>query len=223
MQKHIQRAINTLLVILCVNSISNAAPQPINREDFKIPSQSDVPLDKDLLKNLDAMAKQSVLKYGQFNEHNMSKVFSSAMKQEEVKKEETFFYMFSKSVPLVSLTNLFPQMHRLKEIKPNAKIIVVLNGFPNLEFWKLLRTVHKDEHRDLFKVRIDPRIFKAYELKQVPAWIKTACPVNFEFKKCDTETSFLAKGDMSIVDFYDLLSKQDKQYLPTYHQLIKAK
>jgi hypothetical protein len=76
---------------LCVNSISNAAPQPINKEDFKIPSQSDVAIDKDLLKNLDAMAKQSVLKYGQFNEHNMSKVFSSAMKQEEVKKRRNVF------------------------------------------------------------------------------------------------------------------------------------
>jgi len=223
MQKYIQRSIIRAIVMIFINLACFAAPQPINRDDFKIPSQSDVAMDKDFLKNLDSMSKKSVLKYGQFNEHNMSQVFSNALKEEDSKKEEVFFYMYSRSVPLVSLTNLFPQMHRLKEVKPNARIIVVLNGFPNLEFWKLLRETYKDEHRDLFKVRMDPRIFKAYQLNQVPAWIKTACPVNFEFKKCDTEKSFLAKGDMSLVDFYDLLSKQDNQYLNTYHQLIKAK
>lgn len=223
MQKYIQRAImkTVMVVFFCLSS--HAAPQAVNRQDFKIPTQTDVAIDKDFLKNLDTMSKQSALKYGQFNEHNMSKVFSNTQTQEEAKKEEVFFYMYSRSVPLVSLTNLFPQMHRLKEIKPNSKIIVVLNGFPNLEFWKLLRDTYKDEHRDLFKVKIDPRIFNAYQLKQAPAWIKTACPANFEFKKCDTEKSFLAKGDMSLVDFYDLLAKHDNQYLNTYHQLIKAK
>lgn len=217
MQKHVQRAVIALfLSIGTFNIYASDIPSSVLKS-----SQQEVKIDKDFFNNLQNAAQKSVLKYGQFNEHNMSKVFQN-QNNTDIKREQTYMYMYSSSMPIVTLQNLIPQIKKMKEIQPNATFYVVLNGFPPASFWKELKGIYKEDNKNLFSVKIHPKIYETYHLSYVPAWIKTDCPKEFKFKQCDTERSFLVKGDISFFDFFELLVKQDTSYLQTYHQLIKA-
>lgn len=227
MQKYIQQSI--IAGFLFFNGIlSFAATQtsPLPSEVIPFTASSsgaqEANANKDFFKNLQESAISSVEKYGQFNEHDMRNVFKNSSTQDE-KLEETIFYMYSSSMPIVTLQNLLPQMKKLKEINPKTSFYIVLNGFPKPSFWTELRTLYKEENKNLFKVKIHPKIYEAYKLEQVPAWIKTDCPENFKFKNCKTDESYLAKGDISLIDFYELLVQQNALFKPTYQKLTEGK
>ena len=226
MQKYIQQSIVAgFLFFNSTLSFGAMPPSAVPSEaiPFTIPSSAmqDGNVNKDFFKNLKESAISSVEKYGQFNDHDMRNVFKNSAEDEKL--EETFFYMYSSSMPMVTLQNLLPQMKKLKEVNPKASLYIVLNGFPEPSFWTKLRTLYKDENQNLFKVKIHPRIYEAYKLEQVPAWVRTECPQNFKFKNCKTSESYLAKGDISLLDFYELLVKKDNLFMPTYQKLIEAK
>ena len=215
MQKYIQRQLNVALLCGALFvSLSQASDEIIR---FSMPSQ-DTTGHKEFLMNLNDVAQKSVLNYGQFNETNAS----SAFQKQKNDSVESLFYFYSKDMPFVALQNLFPQMKKFKETNPKARIYVVYNNFPSQGYWKELKKLHKNEYNSLFSIKIDPRLFNAYELRNAPAWAIAKCPEDFKFKQCDINNSILAKGDISLVDFFELLTKHDKQYLTTYQNLIKA-
>ncbi len=217
MQKHVQRAVIALFLSIGTSNIyASDIPSSVLKS-----SQQEVKIDKDFFNNLQNAAQKSVLKYGQFNEHNMSKVFQN-QNNTDIKREQTYMYMYSTSMPIVALQNLIPQMKKMKSVHPDSTFFVVLNGFPQASFWKELRGIYKDDIKNLFSIKIHPKIYETYRLTHVPAWIKIDCPREFQFKKCDVERSFLAKGDISFLDFFELLVKRDTSYMQTYQQLIKA-
>lgn len=219
MQKYIQRSIKAIIfpIFLC-----SAHASDIPKDAMKVNPQAEIKIDKTFFDNLQMATQKSALKYGQFNEHNMTEIFQKTGNQNDIKREHAYMYMYSTSMPLVTLQNLIPQIKKMKSLEPNTTFYLVLNGFPKASFWKELKTLYKEENKNLFSVKIHPKIYETYRLTNVPAWIKVDCPKDFKFKDCDTEHSFLAKGDISFYDFYELLVKQDSSYLQTYHKLIKA-
>lgn len=223
MQKYIQRAIIAQYAAMTLGGfISIAHASDVQNDVLKISSHAEIKIDKDFVQNLQMATRNSVLKYGQFDEHNMSKIFQKANDQADIKREQTYMYMYSTSMPIVALQNLIPQMKKMKSVHPDSTFYVVLNGFPKASFWKELRGIYKDDIKNLFSIKIHPKIYETYRLTHVPAWIKIDCPREFQFKKCDVERSFLAKGDISFLDFFELLVKRDTSYMQTYQQLIKA-
>ena len=223
MQKHVQRSVIALfLPISLCGVISASYASDIQKNVLQTQPQAEIKVDKDFMDTLQNATQKSVLKYGQFNEHNMSTVFQNSNQSSEITREQTYMYMYSTSMPIVAIQNLIPQMKKMKSVQPNATFYVVLNGFPPASFWKELKGIYKDDIKNLFSVKIHPKIYETYRLTNVPAWIKIDCPKAFKFKQCDEEHSILAKGDISFYDFYELLVKQDASYLQTYHQLIKA-
>lgn len=215
MQKYIQRQ---LIALICVASFELSAQASDEIIRFSMPSQ-DTTTHQEFLLNLNSVAQETALKYAQFNENNTSSVF----KKQQKNTVESYFYFYSKDMPFVALQNLLPQMKKLKESDSKAKFYVVYNNFPPQTYWKELKKLHKSEYNSLFTIKIDPRLFITYDLKNVPAWVLAKCPEDFKFKQCDIDNSILAKGDISLVDFFELLSKHDKKYLTTYQNLIKAK
>ncbi|WP_457748587.1 TrbC family F-type conjugative pilus assembly protein [Sulfurimonas sp.] len=181
----------------------------------------------DFAKNIKQISDKSFLKYGtNIFDNNMTKGIASIIDKnsDNNSTKNTLFYFYSESMKLSAITNLLPQMKKFKHIHPEDQIFIVLNGFPKKEFFLNLRKYYKSQYSKLFSIKIHPYIYKYYKLKMVPAWAYIRCDTgeNFRFKKCKREDSLLARGDISLVDFFDVLSTDYKEYKDDYNYLIKA-
>jgi hypothetical protein len=55
----------------------------------------------------------------------------------------------------------------------------------------------------------------------VPAFALSYCDKEYKFKTCNHR--FLARGEMSLLNFFELVSDQKNEYKKYYQKLIEAK
>lgn len=229
MQKYFYRyvvVLTTMAILFSVSLNAQKTPKEIGNEIKKelsltTPKKSELK-NKDFLKDLDKASKKSFLKYGtKISNANMSNLIK---KIDNNTTKNTIFYMYSESMPFVSIKNLIPQISKFKKYNPNTQFFIVFNGFPKRDFFHKLRKEYQDKYKNIFSIKVHPYIYKYFNLKMVPAYIFTRCDIGnkFRFKKCRSNEAILAKGDMSLVDFFNVLSDKDKRYLKYYNQMIKA-
>lgn len=215
MQKYIQRLV---IVFFCNFFLVNIALfAQDKRLDINISDEQ-----KNFFKDLDKISLESTKKYGNFGKVDMANLLTKT--QEEPAKEEAIFYFYSEIMPFATIKNIIPQFQKYKTLYPKTTFYIIFNGFPSNTFWKSLREIYKEEYKNLFKVKIHPRAYERFSLKQVPAWVFTACPSDFRLKQCDDQNAVLAKGNMSLNDFFELLSKHNEEkFGQRYKYLIEAK
>lgn len=229
MQKYLYRNVVALTIITILFTISlNAQTTPekvtnqLKEEFSSVVSQKTTMENKDFLKDLDEASKKSFVKYGsKISNTDISKLIE---KDDNNSTKNTIFYMYSDSIPFVAIKNLIPQINKFKKHNPNTQFFIVFNGFPKKEFMQRLRKEYKEEYKNTFLIKVHPYIYKYFNLKMVPAYIFSRCDLggNFRFKKCKSNEAILAKGDMSLVDFFNVLSENNKKYLKYYNQMIEA-
>jgi len=228
-QKYLYRNVVALTIITILFTISlNAQTTPekvtnqLKEEFSSVVSQKTTMENKDFLKDLDEASKKSFVKYGsKISNTDISKLIE---KDDNNSTKNTIFYMYSDSIPFVAIKNLIPQINKFKKHNPNTQFFIVFNGFPKKEFMQRLRKEYKEEYKNTFLIKVHPYIYKYFNLKMVPAYIFSRCDLggNFRFKKCKSNEAILAKGDMSLVDFFNVLSENNKKYLKYYNQMIEA-
>lgn len=229
MQKYFYRnvvVLTTIVILFSVSLNAQATPEEVaNRlkKELSLATPKKLTLEnQDFLKDLDKASKKSFLKYGaKISNADISHLIK---KDDDNVTKNTIFYMYSDSIPFVAIENLIPQINKFKKYNPNTQFFIVFNGFPKKEFMQRLKKEYKDEYKNTFSIKIHPYIYKYFDLKMVPAYIFSRCNLgdNFRFKKCKSSEAILAKGDMSLVDFFNILSENDKKYLKYYNQMIEA-
>jgi len=72
-----------------------------------------------------------------------------------------------------------------------------------------------------FHLKFDPRFFKVYEIKKAPAMALAHCQSMYpEPKTCKID--YFIRGDVSLLTFFDKISKMDKRYIP-YKKILESK
>jgi len=230
MQKYLYRHVIVLTILTILFSITldaQVTPKVMVKKfkkELNLVSPKKIEIkNKDFLKNLNESSKKSLLKYGNtVSGADINKFVTT--KDDYNTTKNTIFYMYSDSVPFAAIKNLIPQISKFKKHNPNTQFFIVLNGFPTKKFLLRLRKEYKEKYKDIFSIKVHPFIYKYYGLKMVPAYIFCKCDLgdNFRFRKCRRNEAVMAKGDMSLVDFFNILSDKNKKYLKYYNQMIEA-
>lgn len=229
MQKYLYRNVIAFIataILFAANLNAQITPKNMAtkiKKEFNLDTSKKVSLkNKDFLKNLDKASKKSFLKYG--SKITNSDISDIVKKDDNNATKNTIFYLYSESMPFVTIKNLIPQISKFKKYNPNTQFFIVFNGFPKKQFFQKLRKEYKAKYRNILTVKVHPFIYKYYNMKMVPAYIFVRCGLgdNFRFKKCRRDKAILAKGDMSLVDFFNVLSDKKKKYLKYYNEMIKA-
>ena len=114
---------------------------------------------------------------------------------------------------------------KLKKSKPNIIGRVLFRGLINgtmdgIPFWlKKLEEEGLERTADV-KYQFHPWAFKYFELERVPAYVLSTCKQDFTFRTCNNK--YLVKGDISLVNFFEFISEQNKQYKEYYFDLLKV-
>lgn len=230
MQKYFYRnvvvVLTTIAIVFSISLNAQTSPEEVAnilKKELNLTAPKDISIEnQDFLKDLDKASKESFLKYGaKISNADISNFIN---KDDNNSTKNTIFYMYSESMPFVTIKNLIPQINKFKKYNPDTQFFIVFNGFPKKEFMQQLRKEYKDEYKNIFSIKIHPYIYKYFDLNAVPAYIFNRCNIkdDFRFKKCKNDEAILAKGDISLVDFFNILSDNDKKYLKYYNQMIKA-
>jgi len=185
-------------------------------DDLKTHIEKKLDNNNSFLKDIKEISEDSRIKYGT----NIFKKNDTPKKKNKIKYKEYLAYFYSENMPFLTIKNLIPSFKSLKKIKKNIQIYIVFNGFPTKDFFLKLRQEYKEEYKNLFKIKIHPPMYSYFELTEVPAYVLMDCPKDFRFKKCHKDNSIIVRGDISLLDFYQVLSDSNKKYLDTYHKLI---
>ena len=84
-------------------------------------------------------------------------------------KKNLIFYLFSTSVPMQTVKNVFLASQKYK----NLEFYGVLRGI-NKKTWKYLNSM--DKAMNNMTIKVNPLIFKAVDAKVVPAFVIAECP-----------------------------------------------
>ena len=66
-----------------------------------------------------------------------------------------------------------------------------------------------------------PWAYDYFKLDRVPAYALSYCKKDFRFKTC--EHKFLAKGEISLTNFFEIVSDENLEYKKYFQKLIEAK
>lgn len=214
MQKYFYRNVVFILLMLTSNILYGAITPNDNNVTIYVGKKLDK--NSDFLKNLNKTSENSRIKYGT----SIFKKNDTPKKKNKIKYKEYLVYFYSENMPFSTIKNLIPSFQKIKKIKRNMQIYIVFNGFPTKEFFLKLRKEYKDKYKNLFKIKIHPPMYSYFDLTEVPAYVLMSCPENFRFGKCKKDDSIIVRGDISLLDFYRVLSDSDKKYLDIYHKII---
>ena len=141
------------------------------------------------------------------------------------KKNQTIFFFVSSDMRIESFKVFVEHINKLRRKGHNVVGRVIfrgwiddkMDGIPN---W--LKKMQKEglKNSEFVKYQFHPWAFRYFELKKVPAFALSSCYEDFKFRTC--ENKFLIKGDMSLIEFYKILSNEHKEYEKTYRDLLEV-
>ncbi|PAF53842.1 hypothetical protein BKH42_03680 [Helicobacter sp. 13S00482-2] len=141
--------------------------------------------------------------------------------QQSKEKKLTIFYLTS--APLAKGSKNFNKL--IEKINKNGKEVIgliILRGFPKKE--KIMDFLMNTYEKGVGgTIKIHPLIFNTFKVTKVPAFALSYCPTNENFAFRDCENKFLAIGDITLTDFFKMVSDYDKNYESYYFTLIEPK
>lgn len=139
------------------------------------------------------------------------------------KKYLTIFYFVDSSVTNVMLKTFSNYINKLKKHNPNIMGKVMMRGLINDDFKytsNFFDSITRNENiLNLEYYPIHFNSFKYFKLEKVPAYALSNCSKeNFSFRECEHE--YLIRGDLSLLGFFEILSKENKKFNENYYQIL---
>jgi hypothetical protein len=143
--------------------------------------------------------------------------------------KEFLIYLFSESVPKGSVLNFLLGVDILRENGFNISSKQYMVGYPKdfkqyMYDWRSEIEDYPSKYKqgvvDNFELKLDPRFFKMYEIKNVPAIALASC-ANIVPDPNNCKIKFLIHGDTPLTTFFDRISKEDRAYIE-YAQVLNA-
>lgn len=126
---------------------------------------------------------------------------------------DTIFYLFSTSQNNYALYNFIKEVSKLKKVNHDIQYSGVVQGI--LSQGDLSELQKPFEYNESLSkealIRMHPFIYRELNIKKVPAYLFSKCPIEFEFKKC--ENKFLIRGDISLIEALHQVTKEDDSYI----------
>lgn len=154
---------------------------------------------------------------------NQFKMYENKMSllQESKEKKLTIFYLTSAS-SAKGAKSFDRLIEKLNQKGKEVQGFVVLRGFPKTK--KMMDfLMNAYEAGVAGTIKVHPLIFDTFKVTRAPAFALSYCPTgdNFAFREC--ENKYLAVGDITLTDFFKMVSDKDKKYESYYFELIEAK
>lgn len=155
--------------------------------------------------------------------HNQFKMYEDSLNLLKQNKEKklTVFYLTSTSIAK-GAKSFDRLIQKLNDSDKEVQGFIVLRGFTDTKtMMDFLVNAYDSGVKGTLKIH--PLIFDTFNVQRVPAFALSYCPSddNFAFKECDNK--FLTMGDITLTDFFRMVSSKDKKYESYYFKLIEAK
>lgn len=163
-----------------------------------------------------------------FNNNNAEldiKAAEMLVRNEEQKKILTIFYLFSTSQSEYMFFNFVKEAGSLEILDKNIQYFGVVQGL--LEQKDLEKLYIPFENKKSLKskavIKMQPFIFREFNLKQVPAYLISECSKSdFKFDEC--ENKYLIRGEISLAQVFEIITEHssDKKYVDFRNFLQKG-
>lgn len=149
--------------------------------------------------------------------------FEKTSKLQQEFKSFTIFYFFSEDTSIDLIRNFSHDMERLKEIDENIDSLLLTRGLIGGDFDSMAKYVQnlQNERIEKLEVTFHPWAYDYFNIDKVPAFALSYCKKDFRFKEC--EHKYLVRGEMSLTNFFEIISDENPEYKKYYQKLIEAK
>ncbi|MFX4240172.1 TrbC family F-type conjugative pilus assembly protein [Aliarcobacter butzleri] len=146
--------------------------------------------------------------------------------EENQKQFKSFkiFYFITEDTSKDLIKNFSYEIQKIKELDENIEALVLTNGLIGGSFDKMAEFVKGLQDFGIKKINIgfNPWAYEYFKLDRVPAYALSYCDKNnYRFKTC--KHKFLAKGEISLTQFFEIVSDEENGYKKYYQKLIEAK
>jgi len=155
---------------------------------------------------------------------------SYKMQYDALTKSHMFLlYFFTREVPKNSMANILLGVSALQENGLNIESKQYLTGVPDniqeyMSNWKTFVYDYPFKYQNNivrnFHLKFDPRFFRVYEIQEAPAMALAFCQSAIPTPKT-CKIKYLIRGDTSLFDFFDKISKIEPKY-KKYVNILKA-
>ncbi|GER94865.1 hypothetical protein A45J_2631 [hot springs metagenome] len=131
-------------------------------------------------------------------------------------KEEYIFYLFSKSVPDITLESVFNQSKKL----PNINFYGVLRGIDKTH--SVFEKIKNIKGFEDITIKVNPLIFKAVGAQVVPAIVYAYCPPPDMFRSAECDYQYVVYGDISLAGALEVMGEHNirlKELSEELHEL----
>jgi len=146
--------------------------------------------------------------YSQYFNKTLPKIDTQQSKE----REPTLFFFTSTSVPQSTLNNYFYRANKL-----NITSYAVYRGLNN-DVKKMLMKANKKEK---ILVKIHPLLFTDLKIEKVPVIVFANCPDKNHFKYKECEYLYRIDGDISLNEFFEKVS-DDNKYYKKYSEILNG-
>lgn len=171
-------------------------------------------------KTLDLLDKEGNLKA--YLEKESNKQYDIEENQKNFKSFR-IFYFITEDTSKDLIKNFSYEIEKIKEIDENIEALVLTNGLIGGSFDKMATFVKKLQDFGVKKINVgfNPWAYEYFKLDKVPAYALSYCEKDYRFKNC--KHKFLAKGEISLTQFFEIVSDEENGYKKYYQKLIEAK
>lgn len=170
--------------------------------------------------NTNLLDKGNVL--GKFLEEQKKNDYNLAKNAEE-EKSYTIFYFISEDTSVDLIKDFSYKIEKLKEIDPTINGLLVSRGLIGGTFDTMADYVKSLQKKGVQKIDLafHPWAYEYFKLERVPAFALSYCKKDFRFKTC--EHKYLVRGEVSLTNFFEIVSDENTEYKKYYRKLIEAK
>lgn len=138
-------------------------------------------------------------------------------------KSFKIFYFITEDTSKDLIRNFSYEIQKIKEIDENIEALVLTNGLIGGSFDKMASFVKGLQDFGVKKINVgfNPWAYEYFKLDKVPAYALSYCEKDYRFKNC--KHKFLAKGEISLTQFFEIVSDEENGYKKYYQKLIEAK
>ncbi len=181
--------------------------------------------------NLDEFYKSLVFQTNLLDKSNIlnpylneqKKTYDEHNKNQNDFKSFTIFYFISEDTSPDLIKNFSYDIQKLKSIDNNIDALLLTRGLIGGSFDSMAQYVQNLQNLGIANIDITfhPWAFEYFDLDRVPAYALSYCKKDFRFKTC--EHKFIAKGEISLMNFFEIVSDENNEYKKYFQKLIEAK
>lgn len=138
-------------------------------------------------------------------------------------KSFTIFYFVSEDTSIDLIRNFSYEIEKLKELDKGINGLLLTRGLIGGNFDSMANYVQNLQNEKIKKLEVTfhPWAYEYFNLEKVPAYAISYCKEDFRFKTC--EHKYLVRGELSLTNFFEIVSDEDENYKKYYQKLIEAK